>query len=396
MKHKLFKLFKIFITLFITLSYIASCSAGIHAQEPEEPNLPPDVDLFALEDNAITNDNKMLIYGHMGSTWQLLASVPGQSTMNSPNTFSWIEFQYNTNFAVGETVNMTFNFSVSNMPGLFSDIEKITVGGVPLEGFKISNNGQTLTYKGPVTIYTYNSKLQINVTFGKLTVFNNVNFEKPILKFSEVPVENEEQKETNSLLGGIKDFISQIFDAIVNLPSTIYNLFKSMLEAIKNAIDTLKTAISNMLQTLIDWVKKIQQWLLDLLNGILEGLKYLFIPSDDYFMKYFNSLKDFFTKKLGILVYPFEFFITLCDHLGSLGSGSGIINIPSVDINGWHIIDAQSFNLKQTMSTALGDYYELYFAFVDVIFIVFLINFAMAKFNQFVKNQPMDAKVEEI
>lgn len=183
----------------------------------------------------------------------------------------------------------------------------------------------------------------------------------------------------DAIIDGLNELGKYLVDNIVNLGNFIGDCLTNLGNSIANALQGVQDFLGNLLQGIIDG-------LISLGTFIIDGLKSLFIPSNDFFSDYFQSLSDFFTKKLGILIYPFTFIANFIGHFMNIGSGSGIIHINSVDINGWHIIDGQDFNLKSTMHTGLGDYLQIYYAFVDFILILGLINYARKMFDELVAN----------
>lgn len=156
-----------------------------------------------------------------------------------------------------------------------------------------------------------------------------------------------------------KGFFETIIDAIIGLPQLFIDGLVSLFDTVVNAI-------------------------LSLVDLLLDGLKALFIPEDDYFSNYFDELYDFFSEKLGILFYPFDLLIRLVNYYLNIGKGSGMIYIPDININGWHIINSMSFDLQDTMSIALGSWYDLYYAFVDCVLVIALVNYARKMFDEVV------------
>lgn len=192
---------------------------------------------------------------------------------------------------------------------------------------------------------------------------------------SEFDIASDSTGETNSWLGGI-------FDSITKLPELIIEGLSSLLQGIIDAVVGLGTFIVDgivaVLNLIIDGLKALGTFIID-------GLKALFIPSDDFFSQYFSDLYDFFSEKLGILIFPFELLIYLLNCFLNIGGGSGIIHIPNVDIvHIGHIFNATSINLKEMISNALGSYYDLYFMFVDCIIVLLIVNYAKKKFNDVV------------
>lgn len=209
---------------------------------------------------------------------------------------------------------------------------------------------------------------------------------------NEFDIASDSSGETNSWLGGIFDSITKlpdliveglsslfqgIIDAVVSLGKFVVDGIVAFLQLIIDGITALGTMIVDALQFVIDG-------LISLGTFIIDGLKSLFIPSDDFFSKYFSDLYEFFSKKLGILLAPFDVLITIVQKFLSIVEGSGVLVIPNITILSYQLISAQSFDLKGFFSTVLGSNYNLYYAFVDFILAVMLMRLAMKKFNSIV------------
>lgn len=185
----------------------------------------------------------------------------------------------------------------------------------------------------------------------------------------------EKQDTTSGLLNGIIEFVKGIYNGIVDLPNKIASSISGFFTWIVDAIDTMKNFIGGLLQSVIDG-------LIALGNFILDGLKSLFIPSDGFFTSLFNDLYTFFDEKLGVLFLPFELLGMVLEQFLAISEGSGVFTIPDVHVMDYKIISSTTFDLKGAFTRILGDYYPIYYAFVDVGFILIFINSVKDKFDQ--------------
>lgn len=121
--------------------------------------------------------------------------------------------------------------------------------------------------------------------------------------------------------------------------------------------------------------KNIFQSILDLPGKLLDMLKSLFIPDDDFFKNKFNTLLDSITSKLGFLGYPFvlvadtlDFFLTIED------TGSYVISWPDVKVPNFEqhvIIKSGSFDLATLLDNQAILYaHNLYFVFINALLIL--------------------------
>lgn len=127
------------------------------------------------------------------------------------------------------------------------------------------------------------------------------------------------------LIKAIIEGIQKIIDGITNLPENIAN-------AVKGFFDMVVNAIVQLGQT------------------ILDGLKQLFIPSDGYFESVANDLSTFFSDRLGLLLYPFDFLVSLGDRIAGLQTGEPTCTIPEIaytdaDDNKYVLIEGQTLNV---------------------------------------------------
>lgn len=126
------------------------------------------------------------------------------------------------------------------------------------------------------------------------------------------------QNETNGLL---QDIIQHISDQLAAMWDQIYNLMAvpwiaNDNQRTNNTISAIEENSENEQTTIIEQT----QWHG---NFIIEGLKGLFIPSDEYFTNLTSSLYDWFDDKFGFLGYTLTYFIRLLN---------GIMNAPQSTI----------------------------------------------------------------
>lgn len=136
-----------------------------------------------------------------------------------------------------------------------------------------------------------------------------------------------------------------------------------------------------------NFMNSVGSWFGNLLTGILDGLKALFIPDSEYFSNYFSSLYDFFTEKLGILMYPLDLIIDILNRFMNLSSDiTGLIHIPTIAIPGFGtLIEEQSFYLNENWNTEpIFTLYTIYKSFVICFIAVLLINLARKKEKEIV------------
>ena len=89
-------------------------------------------------------------------------------------------------------------------------------------------------------------------------------------------------------------------------------------------------------------------------NFIIEGLKSLFIPSDEFFKSWFDDMYNFFHDRLGFLMLPIDILIKFIEMFQSAGSNFSGIPFPEFKwLDGTVIIPAQSVQFE-FLSTSWG------------------------------------------
>lgn len=211
----------------------------------------------------------------------------------------------------------------------------------------------------------YKHKYSIIASINSIDVFEGGTSIQPIIDQNNTII-NQNQTAENTRKG--------IWETIKSIPSTIGNFFDSLGTKIGTFFDNLATKIGNFFK--------------DLLDGIIDGLKTLFIPEDGYFETWFNNFKNYFEVKLGFLATPFTIFIDFVNSYLELDSSNDIIiDIPDITVPNFEenkIVSATSFNWSQTLKSkeSLNTLWQLYLSFIDVYLILNFINLCENKYNR--------------
>lgn len=144
----------------------------------------------------------------------------------------------------------------------------------------------------------------------------------------------------------------------------------------KGIWETIKSIPGTIGGFFTDLGNKIGNFFTNLLNGIIQGLKDLFIPGEDFFSDWFTSFKAYVELKLGFLATPVTIFIDFIETYSNLSSSNDIvINVPDITVPNFEsskIISATTFNWSQTLKskTSLNNLWQLYLDFIDVYLIL--------------------------
>ncbi len=133
-------------------------------------------------------------------------------------------------------------------------------------------------------------------------------------------------------------------------------------EAIKEQTEVSK----NIFQQIIELPGKIIQ-------GFLDMLKSLFIPSDDFFTNWLDDLNQYFSDAFGILYYPVDLLIDFLNRVSALNdTGTAIINIPEFKLSFMGheavVLHAYSYDLNSILTNdTFKNIHTIYLTIVDLI-----------------------------
>lgn len=144
---------------------------------------------------------------------------------------------------------------------------------------------------------------------------------------------------------------------------------KSILQILKDLPDTL----SNFFQSLLD--------------GIIDALKTLFIPSDDFFNDWFTDLQDAVEKQLGFLSYPFTWileilnkFLTLTDTASYLITWNDVF-VPNFENH--VIISGGSFDLASLLeNSTIKSFHDMYLTIIDALLMLAFMNYCFNVYSR--------------
>ena len=163
----------------------------------------------------------------------------------------------------------------------------------------------------------------------------------------------ETQNETNGLL---EDIIQHISDQLAALWDQLYNI---AFVPWKNQQHEDSTAINDSIQEQIENDNDNTETVTDAIeqhgNFIIEGLKGLFIPSEDYFSTAVADLQTYFEDRLGALGYGFGWVIDLFTGMTNISSQNYAIRFPGITVPNrftgeeYVILRARDVNIRTEM-----------------------------------------------
>lgn len=121
-------------------------------------------------------------------------------------------------------------------------------------------------------------------------------------------------------------------------------------------------------------------------NFIIDGLKSLFIPSDDYFSSLFDDLNEFFKDRFGFLYTPIDLLVRFIDLIyGSEAEFTGI-PFPELKWNGYVLLEAQTVNFDILEVEEFKNVQNILYFLTNLAMIGALIALIHKKFEEVMQN----------
>ncbi len=122
-----------------------------------------------------------------------------------------------------------------------------------------------------------------------------------------------------------------------------------------------------------------------LIDLLVDALKSLFIPGDNFLSDYFNELLEWFSDRLGFLSYPLELILDLLDRILNIDFEEPIIQIPDIlePFTNKKLISNTTFNFNSLLSNnTLKACHEIYLIIVDSVIVFGLVNLLKNKMEE--------------
>lgn len=163
---------------------------------------------------------------------------------------------------------------------------------------------------------------------------------------------------TITLKEGSGEWYDIIFDFLESLFNGIYIFFKPILDFFANIFDFL--------------------W-----NLIVDVFKFIFVPEEGFFEKFFNESMELINRKLGILIYPFTLVIDVLSRFLNLPNASSSLMIPAINIFDVTVFGGVKYDLLGIINadSRFKNLYNIYLSFVDVILIFAVVNLSRRTFS---------------
>ena len=261
----------------------------------------------------------------------------------------------------------------------------------------------TLQIDSSVTRLTFISKFKppaplpyggyFSVSFTRLNNASDVGFSPPSFTTSD-DINQNIADNTGQIVEKQDTIIDQIMDVTQTISSQLTafwnqlageftNLYNKMNQQHQESMDKVDDQIDNDNAN----TDKVTTAIEAHGNFIIEGLKSLFIPSNEYFKSWFDGMYQFFNDRLGFLMLPVDLLVRMVDIYTSAGSSSAGIPFPEFKwMDGTVIIPAQTVQfdfLNTDWGKGIQD--KLYFV-GNLIMIGALLSLMHRKFEEVLRN----------
>ncbi|MFQ6972427.1 MAG: hypothetical protein ACLRTG_14665 [Enterocloster aldenensis] len=293
---------------------------------------------------------------------------------------------------------------------VYESAQNVTESAFATTGLSYTNIGESYVVKGNVKLTRTSIRVNIGLALkkGVNTTFDisDLSFDFYFKNNADIPVSGNTGYDSSDVVADntaqMVEKQDTIIDQIVNVTQTISsqltafwnqlageftNLYNKMntqhteqLEADRTNTDDIITADDANTDKVTGAIEKHG-------NFIIEGLKSLFIPSDDYFKTWFDGMYQFFNDRLGFLMLPVDLLVRMADMYASAGTASAGIPFPEFKwVDGTVIIPGQivQFDFLNT-DWGKGIQDKLYFV-GNLIMIGALLSLMHRKFEEVLRN----------
>lgn len=220
--------------------------------------------------------------------------------------------------------------------------------------------------------FTVNSKSD-DVPFNFTQKYVNTVTEE--FTFCESVIPDKDDENTNKIINSFTNSIGEQTGAINNQTNAI----KEQTEVNKNIFEK----IGEMLSYINPFSENF--FVYKLIELLIEMLKGLFIPSDEFFSSYFSDLNNWFSDRFGFLYYPLELFFDLADRFLHINFSEPIIDIPDIyePTTNTILIHATKYNFNSLLEqNSFKTAHDIYLIIVDAIIYVGLVILLYNKYEE--------------
>ena len=256
-------------------------------------------------------------------------------------------------------------------------------------------------------VTVYHAKLDKNSTFYKTGGINGDYYEIPVDIFKNLLTKGNlvsydlmwledgkdiSETDSRSVIFGYES--TETNDILNNNFKNLFNLItKQALEEVtlsqkqhEESQETQKGILATI-KEVVSYINPFSEnfFVYKLIDLLIEALKNLFIPGDEFFSNYFNELKEWFSNRFGFLAYPLDLILDILNRILNINFTEPAFNIPEIKepITNTNLISATNFNFNTLLENeTLKTVHDTYLILVDAVIIFALVNLAKSKFEE--------------
>lgn len=168
------------------------------------------------------------------------------------------------------------------------------------------------------------------------TITNTTNQIKEAVSQSANQISQTVTNTSNQITDSVNQSAEKISQTVTNKVNEVNGTINSVGKETQKKIDDMQKAV----------VDKLEDTKTGIITGIIDGLKSLFIPSDDFFKTWFDDMYSFFDERLGFLMLPVDLLVNLIDMVVSADSSNAGIPFPEIQWEGTILIPAQTVKIE--------------------------------------------------
>lgn len=288
---------------------------------------------------------------------------------------------------------ISFRKVISNSTSAFSS-------GVKVTGYFTQFSGDWLLSPVGVELSSVSTDLLIEMDVSGLRYpyagyfkarFTPITGSTSITVPGQAPSSGEVEQQLQNSMDSVADNTASMNDTLKEIVGTISNQLAALWDQMFNLMHVPQLANDDKNTNLIiqseqQNTEQVTGAIEEHGNFILEGLKSLFIPSDEFFKAYFDDLYEWFSDRFGFLSFPIDLLVKFSDLFLSSDETDCILTLPSFEIMGEQLLQEQSFNLT--------DFLEENFMFIltalrmgsSIILIMGFVDLCGDKWDEVMKN----------
>lgn len=123
-------------------------------------------------------------------------------------------------------------------------------------------------------------------------------------------------------------------------------------------------------------------------SGLFGGIGSLFLPSNDFFLQYFNNLHNWASSHLGLLYTPFEFLFNLLNRIIEADYSDPMVEIGPYTLplnDNITLIPKLTYHFNDLLEDEnMQNIHEIYLLIIDGILIIGLLRLAYIKYEEII------------